>query len=189
VASNSVGRLCQRGREVKAKISVAPVLPIRDWKADMQLYSRSPASKCEDELQASASEGAPCVWSNMRSVRSRWVKSRSRRDWSARGQRAWIPVTQLMGTRWTEWECFQRGRTAMRGGALYAGAAGARGFCWTALTPLRCGVDGGVAEVARRDLSGTALTGKVCFSSNKKNRAQQRISTGRRRPFCKIGGG
>jgi hypothetical protein len=40
-----------------------------------------------------------------------------------RSKRAWIPITQLMGTRWTEWECFQRGRTAMRGGALYAGAS------------------------------------------------------------------
>lgn len=34
----------------------------------MQPYSRSPASKCEDELQASASESPPCVWLNMRSA-------------------------------------------------------------------------------------------------------------------------
>lgn len=44
-----------------------------------------------------------------------------------------------------------------------------RFLCWTALTPLRyaAGVDGGVAEVARRDLSGTALTGKVSLDPSR----------------------
>jgi hypothetical protein len=59
VASNSVGGLCQRGKKVKAKISEAPVFPIWDWKADMQPYSKTPASKGVDCCKQARQRGRP----------------------------------------------------------------------------------------------------------------------------------
>jgi hypothetical protein len=64
-------------KKVKAKISEAPVFPIWDWKADMQPYSKTPASKCVDCCKQARQRGRPAFGRICGlSVRSRWVEGR-----------------------------------------------------------------------------------------------------------------
>jgi hypothetical protein len=92
-------------QRVKAKISEAPVFPIWDWKADMQPYSKSPASKCADCCKQARQRGRPAFGRRCGlSVCSRWVEGRVAVIGLAEDSGARIPITQLMGTRRTEWK-------------------------------------------------------------------------------------